>query len=211
MIENKAPWYYQYLDLPKVPDQFVQEALALAHNSEKNKLENSNDLDVLPVYNRTIYIDGKPAKSRMTPRWDLSQEFVNWVRDNICEEFIDVAVSISKGDPDAVNTGVHTDNVRHYTLIYLLETSNDDQITAWWQEPGFPIQRSERGYYKESWDSLVPLEKVVFPKFTWLVFNAGILHSIRNIYGHRIAIHVSLPYDPFTKDNYFKTKQRIDE
>jgi hypothetical protein len=203
-MNNKDYWCYQQVDLPKVPTNFVQEALNLAHDNEKNKVENSNDLDTLPVYNRTIYVDGLPVKSRMTPRWDLSEDFSNWIRDNICEEFIDSAVSISIGDSDAVNTGVHTDTKRHYTLIYLLETSNEDQTTAWWQEPGFPVQRSERGYYKESWDSLIPLEKTVFPKLTWVVFNAGILHSIHNIQGSRIAIHISLPYDPFTKENFFK-------
>jgi hypothetical protein len=203
-MDNKDYWCYKYINLPDVPNEFVEEALNLAHDETKNKVENSNDLYVLPPSNRLIYVDGDPAKSRRTPRWDLSQKFSNWVRENICEEFIDAAVSMSIGDPDAFVTIVHTDKVRHYTAIYLLETNNEDQKVMWWQEPDYPIQRAERGYYRQTWDGLIKLEEVAYPKFKWVVFNAGILHSIHNIQGSRIAIHVSLPYDPFTKENFFK-------
>jgi hypothetical protein len=202
-------WCYKYMDFPPIPDRFIQEALAIAHDEQASDVSHANDTAWLPKPNRTIYVDGKPTKSRRTPRWDLSADFSDWVRQNICEDFIDAAVSISQGDPDATTTGVHTDGVRHYTMIYLIEKSNDGQKTMWWQEQGHPVQRTERSYYLESWDTVTKLAEVEYPMFTWICMNVGILHSIHNIQGYRIAIHVSLPYDPFTNPDFFKKPDAV--
>jgi hypothetical protein len=191
-------WFYQFLDdLPPIPQHWQNAALALAHDQQRSTADLSNNSTILPEYNRNIITPDRVATvSRRTPRWELSAEFEHWVKDNVCQDFIDAAVSISQGDSDI--TGIHTDNRRHFTLMYLLETSNSGQITAWWQENGHPVQRSERGYYLDNWDNVTKLAEVEFPLQRWIAFNAGILHSIHNIQGSRIGIHVSLPADPFT-------------
>lgn len=189
-------WYYKILtDLPHIPEQYINQALAVAANHDQTSADQSYNRDYLPVANRTLVdLDGKETTSRRTPRWAIGKEFEHWVRDNIAQDFLDAGVSISEGISDT--TGPHTDKTRSWTYMYLIDKSNDQQLTKWWQEFGQAVYR-EPGTYLDSFDNCEELCSVELPLKTWVCLNIGILHSVHNIKQYRNAIHVSLPGMPF--------------
>lgn len=196
-MSNQEVWYYKFMDdLPHPPQKFIDAALQLAHDPIRSKTEFVNDADYLPKFDRPlVYPDGVKGTSRRTPRWDFSQEFEAWVRENIHPNPIDAAVSISQGNSNI--TGPHTDGVRAWTYLYLIERSNEGQTTCWWRERGQPLYRG-RSYWAPSFENLDKLAEIEFPIGKWVALNITILHSIHNIQGSRVSLQVSLPNDPVT-------------
>jgi hypothetical protein len=140
-------WFYRYMDeFPQPPQEFIDRALTMAHNFMENPpFENAYHAQKLPGYGREIVLeDGTESTSRMTPRWELGEDFSQWVIENIYPNPVDSALSLSMGMGPV--TGLHLDGSRHFTYAYLLEVSNPGQITKWWQEHGHPIQRRETQY-----------------------------------------------------------------
>ena len=189
-------WFYKILtDLPYIPEQYINQALAVAVNHNQTSAEQSYNRDYLPVADRELIdLAGNKTTSRRTPRWAISKEFENWVRDNIATDFLDTGVSISEGTSDT--TGPHTDKTRSWTYMYLIDKSNDGQLTKWWQENDHPVYR-DPGTYLNEFSNCTELCSVEIPLRTWVCLNIGILHSIHNIKQYRNAVHVSLSSVPF--------------
>jgi hypothetical protein len=189
-------WFYKILtDLPHIPKQYINQALAIVSNHNQTSADESYNRDYLPMSDRALVdLDGKKTTSRRTPRWAIGKEIENWVRDNITPEFLDTGVATSEGAGDT--TGPHTDKTRSWTYMYLISKSNDQQLTKWWHEDGQPVYR-DPGTYLNSFDSCKELCSVEIPMNTWVCLNVRILHSVHNIKQYRNAIHVSFPMMPF--------------
>jgi hypothetical protein len=194
---DSETWYYRiYNDLPKIPQKFVDQAMLIAYNTLRVAPEKSNNGDYLPTANRPLTLpDGTETVSRRTPRWKISDEFEQWVQENISADFNDAGVSISEGDSDV--TGPHTDGTRQYNLLYLIDQSNTDQHTCWWQEHGHSIIREERSLWIRDMRNLENKMCIEFPLNTWASMKIDILHSIHNIQGKRISIQISFNNDPY--------------
>lgn len=205
MKENNNTWFYRYLELPKIPDEFQIAAKKQIENEQcewsalpelnhplwEKKLDLDEKQISYPMFRKIDYY-GKEVSSRSVLRYKISKDFETWIKQNICSNFLDASIAPYHkiNDNDDI-LGVHTDTTRDYLLFYLLEKSNDDQITAWWQERGFPIVR-ERNAFTNDFNSLDKLSEVMIEKERWIVINARILHSVHNILGYRNAVQISI-------------------
>jgi len=195
--------------LPNVPDEYVHLALTTVNDTIKQHKTITDDYQDQPVsmintiQERVFVRNGQEIVSRYNPRYTLEPHFNDWVTDNISEEWshIGVATSIvfedSKyNDGQVIFQGPHTDLTRSYALLYVIDQSNPDQYTAFWQEPGKGLHRKKDTIPTEL-DHLVEIDRVCMPMNTWVYFNTTILHSIENVMGKRVAIHVGFDCDPF--------------
>lgn len=181
--------------LPPVPERFIQQALDIAE-SKNQEIISGHSLNNLREYRREIKKHGKVHIVRNNFRYPLGKEITQWIRENICETFIDVGVSTSTsehGESDLQSP--HTDHTRGYGLLYIIASSNTDQNTVFWQELGHPVHR-ERKLVPYVLDNLVQIDSVRIPLKTWYYLDGSILHSVENIKSHRIAIQVSFETDP---------------
>lgn len=192
-------FYYKKLDLPQVPQHIVDQALELAHDPERcvpeKSLKYTPEKNIVRTYwFRPIDVFGDTHPSRSVIRFGVGNEFAEWVKENITDDFLDASLACSmSATPEFKDTvtGMHTDTTRSYLLMYIIEKSNDDQKTVWWQERGHPVVR-ENDLQIDHFNTVDPIEETVFEKHQWVIMNARILHSIHNMQGNRFALHVSL-------------------
>jgi hypothetical protein len=182
-------------DLPKLPDRFVEQALKCANDNNRQEISRfPNQLDY-KKYHRQVKRNSKIETVRNNARFQIGEEIEQWARENISEEITEVGVSTSLGDQSDLQSP-HTDATRSYVLIYLLESSNVDQDTIFWQEPGKTLRR-KRKLSSYDLDVLIKIDSVRVPYKTWCYLDASILHSIENIQGKRIAVQVAFDSDAF--------------
>ena len=180
-------WYCKFVDLPKVPDYFVQEILL----KEPGK--------VLRDYHGWIHIKyGKEVKSANNPFYYTTPELELWLKKNIANEYNDVGVRYAHYEIGTTTSGVHTDQTRRYVLQYLIKSGNG--ILNFWQEKNQPIVRDGR-YTSFNYDDLILLESFDIPEGQWILLNTNILHSVEGLDSNRVSIQVSLNYDP-TLNNF---------
>jgi hypothetical protein len=181
-------------ELKSVPDQLIAQALERA--SRLDGEEQSRHHDGRSVeYRREILRNNRPEIVRNNVRVRIGSEIEQWVYDNISKEFASVGVSTSLGQQSDLQSP-HTDGTRSYVLIYLIDSSNPDQDTVFWHEPGESLHR-KRLTVSYNLDNLQRIDSVRIPLQQWCFLDATVLHSIENIQGCRIAIQVSFDCDPF--------------
>ena len=196
---NKYGIIMDHLNLPPVPDDLAK--IVLETEVDLTKAQNP-----LPV--RVLTEGGKPYRSRRTPRIGLESQLGAWVTENITDKWDHVGMAkstpvdpIPGGHPqDNKRNGPHTDCTRNFLLLYLLDRSNPDQDTVFWQEKGKPIYREHSVYVNEDptpTEELVELERVTFPLNTWCYVDSRVVHSVENILGRRTALHIGFWEDPF--------------
>jgi hypothetical protein len=186
---------YEFMpQLPPVPAQFIDQALTCAvnlDNEEQSRHHDGSSRD----YRREVLRNQKIEIARNNIRVAIGPEIEQWVHHNISQEFTRVGVSTSIGNTSCLQSP-HTDGTRSYALIYLIDLSNEDQDTVFWQEPGRTLHR-KRLTISYDLDSLNQIDSVRIPLHQWCYLDATILHSIENIQQRRIAIQVSFDCDPF--------------
>jgi PHP family Zn ribbon phosphoesterase len=186
-------------DLPALPDQYIEQALKLSTDNNDvqshSGVSKDNPGENPYAYRREVKRNSVTAVSRTHVRFNVSDEIEQWVYNNISQEFSSVGVSVSVGELSDFNSP-HTDVTRSYVLIYLLNTSNTDQDTVFWHEPGKTLRR-KRKTFSYDLDSLIKVDSVRIPLHQWCYIDATILHSVENIENHRVALQVSFDCDPF--------------
>jgi len=190
-------FYYRYLDLPTVPQHIVDSALRFAHDPEKCNARACKTSSPVrqkdrALWFRTLDVFGQLQHSVSVLRFDFDFEFEKWVKDNIVSDFLDasLACAVRTHEEDSV-IGIHTDTTRDYLLMYLLQTSNDNQTSFWWQEQGQSVIR-QNDIQINHFHTVKPVVETVLQKNKWVLLNPNVLHSVHNVRGHRIALHVSL-------------------
>jgi hypothetical protein len=208
-------------DLPKVPDEYVELALQTAKQKVKEfvpvvhdapfklkEFQNLNDPMMTengqlqnPLFDRIITHNGKQSASLRLMRFGLEKEMSEWVNNNITTEWSQVGVgttvhSGALGDTEEYMQGPHTDVTRQYTLIYVLERSNEDQYTVFYQEPGYPVRRKKNTLILDM-DHLVEIDSICIPLHTWVLVDSTIIHSAQNVRGGRISIQIGMDSDTF--------------
>ena len=185
---------YKILDsLPPVPQKYIDIAFDVL-NSGKDDIQNY-------AIDRFQYQEGKPFSSRNNPRLGLEEYMSEWINENISQEWIHVGIAASTPNSTTGSKldhihGPHTDATRSYVLIYLIDSSNPDQDTVFWHEPGESLHR-KRHTVSYNLDNLQRIDSVRIPLQQWCFLDTTVLHSIENIQGCRIAIQVSFDCDPF--------------
>jgi hypothetical protein len=127
--------------------------------------------------------------SSSNPFYYANTDLEAWVRLRICREFNDMGVRFAFGKPDVNTAGVHTDETRHYVLMYNLD--NGGGHLKFWQEKGQPLERDGR-YLVTDYSKLDLVETVETPNNRWYLINARVLHSVEGITSTRINVQVSL-------------------
>jgi hypothetical protein len=196
--------HYTILDLPPVPDKYIKVALEMSAEFSALPNEERAKRRTNPFHNpvqRSLKMirNGQSMSGRTAPRVDFVEIFKDWVNENISQEWnqIDVGVNLPPPNGDYSTAVVaHTDTTRSYVLIYLLDTSNDDQETAFFHEQGYPLHR-KRNTTIEDYSQMVEIERARFPLHTWAFLDATVIHAVENVQGYRTAIHVGFDCDPF--------------
>jgi len=193
-----TPICYKILDLPNVPDEYVNLALDRAKNHQ-GKMQGSLPKDFYS-YNREVQIAGEKVSCRNNPRFELEDIMSDWVTANISTEWsmIGVGTSVRNQITDYESTlqCPHTDTVRGYALLYPIESSNFDQDTVFYQESGYPVRR-KRGMVHHNMDTLTKIDSIRIPLKTWAFIDTSILHGAVNVQNSRITIQIGFDIDPF--------------
>jgi hypothetical protein len=206
---------YVVLDnLPSVPDKFkevVTDLLAKEDLSPYRDYEKGDNIQntagtIVPGYqNRQLLINGKSITSTQSLRFNINEEWIKWIQDNIYAdaEVTSSGIAVTHGSR---YHGPHCDATRNYALIYLLDAGGDNVETVFWQEHGYPIVRPRVSaadqLFVSDYSHLTEIDRVCYPVNKWVLMNTRILHGVENIESTRIAYQVKLIKNIFFTDQF---------
>jgi hypothetical protein len=187
--------------LPHPPDHFINRALTIAEEGPEkhdNIVSNYYIGGAEAHVDRTVVSNGKEYSSRYQVGYEIGDDFNQWVKDNIVENFVNATVRRSVGKSEM--HGAHIDNSRKYAIWYMLERGGEDSRTRFYYEKGGPIEWpwNEKRVFNNM-DDLIELEAVKWPIRQWFVINTSVIHAITDITGPRTSLQISvleeqLPY-----------------
>lgn len=159
-------YFFQPIDLPPLPERFVQEAL----------IEERTDLIVTST-DRHIEDKGGRYRNARLQRWRLGQDLASWLQSQGIHGFKDVSVqTINQGD----TLGPHTDSWQSCKLFYLLQPGGANVETIWYRQPGKDLIRKKFLLIDNTTD-LEVVHRMVIPPLQWGFINVQIIHEVRNI------------------------------
>lgn len=196
--------------LPRLPDQFVEQAQLIAPIDHAWRTTNSDADSRMIVNEKIASYDGREfklnntvVKSTYATRYRIDG-FEQYVKKFITEHAITATLSFSAG---SAYNGPHVDLTRDYALLYVVDAGGPEVSTAFYQELGKPVVRPKDnpgstvyGEYADNYDNLIEIDRVVLPSHTWVILNSNILHSVENLTGPRITYQVGLNINPFIKE-----------
>jgi hypothetical protein len=206
--DNKF-FVFKELDfLPKLPSHICDTAIIVANQKQYDISEGMHNEDL--GYGKNVWfrritdLDGSVKSGRPNIRYPLDEASNSWISENICKHQSGSYVNINyqNSNRDGTTTPLHTDLKRDYVLIYLIQSSNEDQYTKFWKENGKPLLR-DRGVFPNNWDNCEEICEAKFEYNKWYLMRTNILHSIHNILGNsdaRISIHVELKDNPISNE-----------
>lgn len=176
---------WTYLPLPHLP-------------SPPQSLLSQIDMELTPPINDTGYLQMEPlvdwngytGPAALNVRILFNDEYVQWVRENITENFHNASLNYVTGPPRVMTTAPHRDFTRDVVLIYNVDTGGDDVKLQFWQEHGHPVTR-QPGEACGRLADLKLLDTVTGPRDCWYLTNASILHSTDYMTRQRINLQVS--------------------
>lgn len=192
---STVDWYCRLLThLPPPPDELVNK-IDRVYRPSLNKFSNVDSdhlkIDRVDDWKDQDYDWIKPMASNTNVRHHFKQEYLDWIKTNITNDF------------DESNSGVmffdtaqlpHTDTTRKFVLLYNVEIGGEDARLVFWQEQGYPILR-DRGLAVERGAHLKEIESIPGPS-GWYLMNTQVLHSVENVTSRRLNLQVSF------KENY---------
>jgi len=190
--------------LPKVPDKFVDLALAKTKSGRLKPLMAPFDRNSRPAldwnmvgtpgYKRIITVDNQQVQSRWVDGFELGQEWECWVKQNIIQNFIKTTARSIVGNIQTL--GAHIDNPGKLRFFYLLETGGDDVQTVFYKLPDkdfiFNHQFTDTAHaihYNDT-SELVEIQKLKVEPCRWILYNGYVIHSVENIQSPRIFLDI---------------------
>ena len=172
-------WYFKILDLPGVPQKFINEILA------------NGPSQILRDYPGWKHIKqgGEEIVSARNPICIASPELESWLKENITPVYRDVGIRYAFGSQNPGTAGVHTDQTRKYVLQYLVKDGG--ATLTYWQEEGYPILREPHAH-AEDYTKLKILDSEKLEEGVWAILDTRILHSVENLTSDRISVQISL-------------------
>jgi len=181
--------FYKILsELPKPPQHFFDAVVI----DPDNLPARSPYHDIIVRYTTR---DGKKFMASPLVRTKFSDEFEQWVKENITPKFMDAGVSYRHCNSDT--SGAHTDHTRDFVLSYNIDTGGDKCGVVYWknkERQGEPLLQ-ERGIQQLNFDNLEKIDEIIGPNDTWFLLQAGVLHSVENIERPRVQFQISMRYE----------------
>jgi len=194
---------YSFIDAPDIPAWFelpdVSSWLELSEEDLRNiTLKNNWRMPTLPFQNDTsqqqlTYSNGSTAKTTYLFTKMLDDAHVSWAKNNISQSVKDIRFCFNL--PGRSSQGPHTDLTRSYTLINVVKQGNSDQDTVFYKMKDSPIFYG-LGHTISDYSMLEEIERVRIPPRTWVLLNAGVIHSVENIAQGRFTVQVSFDQLP---------------
>ena len=193
-------------DLPPIPQHFLDRAKEIAVDGTKNELVVASRS---PEYYARILSKGdQQYQSSRTYRYDIGEDFFQWIKENIVSEFRETSVSILRHRSPSF--GPHSDTVTFFRLIYPISTGGNNCYTTWWQEKGKSIY-PPIGHVVTDYSTLDEIDRVKMEPNNWYIIDTRPLHSVENVTSDRIAIHVSLRSCNLVKERNPEISQWMDD
>lgn len=169
-------FFYKFIDLPPLPEKFVEECRAcdperVINASVDRQIRNGDE----------VYTNAKLIRS------ELSDDVYNWINSHGIQGYNDISVQITSGGS---TLGPHTDRYRSSQIFYLIDAGGPNPETIWYQERDKPLLR-EKWVLCDSYDRLEVVHRCHLPLYTWLVFNSSIIHEVVGLTGQRKTLTVS--------------------
>lgn len=169
-------YFFQLIDLPPLPDHFVQEALA---GPRTELLVTSRD--------RMINDQGNHYRNATLHRWKLSEAIADWMRTQAVHGFVDVSVqSIGAG----TTLGPHTDSTQRCKLFYNLVPGGSCVETIWYREQGESLIR-DKFLLIDDTSRLVEIYRCVIAPRQWGFINVGVIHEVKGLTSVRETVVTS--------------------
>lgn len=170
------------------------------------------DFELTPEVNNTGYLQKEPltnwngysGPAALNVRILFNDDYINWLKQNIVEDFENASLNYVTGPPAIKTTAPHRDYTRDVVLIYNVDTGGDDVKLQFWQEKGQPVIR-EPGAACGRRSDLELLDTATGPANCWYLTNASILHSTDNMTRQRVNLQVSF------KENHPFVKQMLEQ
>jgi hypothetical protein len=179
-------YYKLFPDLPRPPQKFFDEA-------HRDYEDFPTDTPLHEVRIRHSVRNGQPFLASKGVRVPMSEEFNQWVRDNISEKFTDCGVNYRYCNSDT--SGIHTDTTRQYALTYNILTGGPNCRIVYWQQQGQPEVR-DLGIQHLNFDDCDPVfELPPGPTGVWYLHDATILHSVEGIETPRVQFTIGFNKD----------------
>lgn len=186
------PQFYEFLELPKLPADLKNQVLEASKSDDPTRMFNYGRLSIgnRKIYNGTNFV----GLSSEYYRKKVSDEFEQWIKDNITLRFVDAGVSVTT--PGYNLNGPHVDAGRCYVLIYPIQTGGPDAVTSFWKPKDGSGPINYKRYYN-NYDELELVEQVKIPEETWCIIFNRVPHSVENISEGRITVQISVNYHPW--------------
>jgi len=174
----------QTLDWPAVPQE-----LTATFEPFIKKIIADNPPHPNPLCRRTMTVtQGDQEIHGATYRGnDAPADIKHWVEENICRDFLQVRIA-SHGEEGSISVP-HTDASRDWTALYITDLGGNQVETVFWQEQGQDLRRP-RATFPASYNNLVEIQRECFPKNSWVLLDARVIHSIENMQGLRIGLQI---------------------
>jgi hypothetical protein len=209
------------LNLPSVPSEFIQECLDVVYEKEnhdmiqilktpdiKNFDKTSGQTKLVWHDQKTIndsynlqanprYIEwfgGEQQRLCTIRRYPFTDNFFNWVKDNICRD-LNTVKKYQLGhqiwkDGDII--WPHTDGPRgEFVLSYLIDEGGDNVETHWYKINDRELLLPPATHYVTI-NNITSIHKERLPVGRWVLNDARILHSVYYMSRPRIAITIGL-------------------
>ena len=211
---------YKLPNLPKVPQHLVDEALLMIQDDDNIAYATPTVGPYAGTYSQVrsepIWIDqtdGSKKRSAAYSRYTVSQELLEWLKQNIHPDIgighddpnfrmiiAKVGIQIFEHDsPGEVLTfKPHVDGPRgDYVLNYVIEAGGDSVYTKWYRAEGQPLIRPEhrKGLYLTSMKGLVLLDQVVVPQGSWSLVESRVIHTVDNLTSRRVSLSIGFTVD----------------
>lgn len=179
--------FYAELDLPAMPNHFVQQAIATVvdhHSKEFTVTGRSQE-----YYERILNNNGEQYRSSRSHRYHMGDDFSHWIKTNIVSMFREASVSVLRRRSPSF--GPHSDTRTQFRLIFPVNTGGQNCCTTWWQEKNRDLFPS-LGHVVTDYNQLIELDKITMIPNRWYIIDTRVLHSVENVESDRVALHVSL-------------------
>ena len=183
--------------LPHPPEHFIERALKYADEGREKHKNIAAQYYIGGAENhvdRIVKYQGQEWESRYQVGYELGEDFDQWVKENICPDFVNATVRRSEGK--SITHGAHIDNSRKYAIWYMLERGGEDSRTRFYYEKGGPIEWpwNEKRVFNNM-DDLIELEAVKWPMRQWFIINTSVVHAITDITGPRTSLQIGIKED----------------